>query len=160
MNITAIAINLIAMIGLMIAFYRNREKAIRSLKVAVKGFIKMLPMVLIIVLGIGLLLGLVPTSTISQFAGEQSGFWGVLIVGLLGAVLFIPALLSFPLAASLLDGGASVSVVVAFITTLTMIGTVTLPLEIRELGKRMALLRNGMSFLIAIIIAYIMGAIL
>ncbi len=160
MNVTAIFINLIAIVGLLIAFYRNREKALMSLKVAVKGFIKMLPMVLIIILGIGLLLGLVSPDTISQFAGEQSGFWGVLIVGLLGAVLFIPALLSFPLAASLLDGGASVSVVVAFITTLTMIGTVTLPLEIKELGKKMALLRNGMSFLIAILIAFIMGAIL
>ena len=160
MNVTAIFINLIAIVGLLIAFYRNREKALMSLKVALKGFIKMLPMVLIIILGIGLLLGLVSPSTISQFAGEQSGFWGVLIVGLLGAVLFIPALLSFPLAASLLDGGASISVVAAFITTLTMIGTVTLPLEIRELGKKMALLRNGMSFLIAILIAFIMGAIL
>ena len=160
MNVTAIFINLIAIVGLLIAFYRNREKALMSLKVALKGFMRMLPMVLIIILGIGLLLGLVSPSTISQFAGEQSGFWGVLIVGLLGAVLFIPALLSFPLAASLLDGGASISVVAAFITTLTMIGTVTLPLEIRELGKKMALLRNGMSFLIAILIAFIMGAIL
>ena len=160
MNVTAIFINLIAIVGLLIAFYRNREKALMSLKVALKGFVRMLPMVLILILGIGLLLGLVSPSTISQFAGEQSGFWGVLIVGLLGAVLFIPALLSFPLAASLLDGGASISVVAAFITTLTMIGTVTLPLEIRELGKKMALLRNGMSFLIAILIAFIMGAIL
>ena len=160
MSITAIIINAIAIIGIVIAFYKNREKAVMSLKVALKGFIKMLPMVLIIIIGVGLLLGFVPPSTISQFAGEQSGFWGVLIVGMVGAIMFIPALLSFPLAASLLDGGASLSVVVAFITTLTMIGTITLPLEIKELGKKMALLRNGMSFLIAIIIAFIMGAIL
>lgn len=160
MNFTVIIINVIALIGLLIAFHKNKEKAVKSIKIAVKSFIRMLPMVLIIIVAIGLLLGFVPTSTISQFAGEQSGFWGVLIVGLVGAVMFIPALLSFPLAASLLDGGASVSVVAAFITTLTMIGTVTLPLEIKELGKKMALLRNGMSFLIAILIAFIMGAIL
>ena len=160
MNISAIIINIIAIIGLIVAFRMNRKKAVGSLKMAVKGFIKMLPMVLIIILAIGLLLGFVPSSTISKFAGEQSGIWGVLIVGLLGAVLFIPSLLSFPLAASLLEGGASLSVVVAFITTLTMIGTVTLPLEIRELGKKMALLRSGMSFIIAIVIALIMGAIL
>ncbi len=160
MNFTVIIINAIALIGLLIAFYKNKEKAVKSLKIAVKSFIRMLPMVLIIIVAIGLLLGFVPPSTISQFAGEQSGIWGVLIVGLVGAVMFIPALLSFPLAASLLDGGASVSVVAAFITTLTMIGTVTLPLEIKELGKKMALLRNGMSFLIAILIAFIMGAIL
>jgi len=41
-----------------------------------------------------------------------------------------------------------------------MIGTITLPLEIKELGKKMAILRNGLSFVIAIIIALVMGAIL
>ena len=41
-----------------------------------------------------------------------------------------------------------------------MIGTITLPLEIKELGKKVALLRNGISFIIAIVIALIMGVIL
>jgi len=117
-------------------------------------------MVFIIILAIGLLLGFVPPDQISRFVGEQSGIGGVLLIGVVGALMHIPALLSFPLAASLLESGASVTAVVAFITTLTMIGTITLPLEIKELGKKMALLRNGLSFLIAIIIALIMGAIL
>ena len=54
----------------------------------------------------------------------------------------------------------AVTAVAAFVTTLTMIGTVTLPLEARELGRRFALLRNGLSFVLAIIVALIMGAIL
>lgn len=83
-----------------------------------------------------------------------------MLVGVVGALMHIPALLSFPLAASLLYNGASISAVAAFITTLTMIGTITLPLEIKELGKKMAILRNGLSFVIAIIIALVMGAIL
>jgi len=83
-----------------------------------------------------------------------------LLVGVVGPLMHIPALLSFPLVASLLYNRASISAVAAFITTLTMIGTITLPLEIKELGKKMAILRNGLSFVIAIIIALIMGAIL
>ena len=83
-----------------------------------------------------------------------------MLVGVVGALMHIPALLSFPLAASLLYNGASISAVAAFITTLTMIGTITLPLEIKELGKKMAILRNGLSFVIAIIIALVMGTIL
>ncbi len=160
MNITIIIINGIAIIGLLIAFIVNREKAINSLKMAGKSFFKILPMTLIIVLVIGLLLGFVPPEQISRFVGEQTGIVGVLLVGALGAILHIPALISFPLAASLLASGASVAAVAAFITTLTMIGTITLPLEIKELGKKIALLRNGISFIIAIIIALIMGAIL
>ena len=160
MNVTAIIINVIAVVGLFIAFAKDKDKTIKSLRIAGKSFIRMLPMVFVIIIIIGLLLGFVPPDQISRFVGEQSGMTGILLVGAVGAVLHIPALLSFPLAASLLEDGASVSAVAAFITTLTMIGTITLPLEIKELGKKMAILRNGISFVIAIIIALIMGVIL
>ncbi|MFO8132849.1 MAG: permease [Thermoplasmatota archaeon] len=160
MNVTAIIVNGIAVIALIAAFYKDRVKAIRSLKTAAVSFIRILPMVLIIVLFIGLLLGFVPPEQISRFVGEQSGIGGVLLVGAVGALMHIPALLSFPLAASLIESGATVTAVAAFITTLTMIGTITLPLEIKELGKRLALLRNGLSFAIAIAIALIMGLVL
>jgi len=160
MNLTIIAINILAVVGLLIAFVKDRNKTVKSLVVAGKSFIEILPMVFIIVIIIGLLLGFIPPDEISRFVGEQSGLKGVLLVGVVGAFMHTPSLLSFPLAASLLEEGASVSAVAAFITTLTMIGMVTLPLEIKELGKKMALLRNGLSFIIAIIIALIMGAVL
>ena len=160
MNITTIIINVIAFAGLLIAFSKDKKKAIKSLKMAGKSFIKILPMVFLIIIIIGLLLGFMSPDQISRFVGKQSGVRGILLVGVVGALMHIPALLSFPLAASLLEEGASISAVAAFITTLTMIGTVTLPLEIKELGKKIALLRNGLSFIIAIIIALIMGAIL
>jgi uncharacterized membrane protein YraQ (UPF0718 family) len=41
-----------------------------------------------------------------------------------------------------------------------MIGMITLPLEIKVLGKKMALLRNGFSFIAALLIAFIMGMLL
>lgn len=41
-----------------------------------------------------------------------------------------------------------------------MIGVITLPLEIRELGTKMALLRNGLSFIGALLISLAMGALL
>ena len=157
---TAIMINLFAFACLFISFHKNKEKTKQSLKVAIKSFIRVLPLVFIIIIFIGLLLGFVPQSQISRFVGEQAGFRGVLVVALLGSVLHIPSLISFPLASSLLESGASITSVAVFITTLTMIGVVTLPLEIKVLGKKMALLRNGISFVIAIIIALIMAAIL
>jgi len=160
MNFTALVINIIAIAGLLIAFAKNKEKTKKSLTIAAKTFIKMLPIVFIIIIFIGLLLGFVPPEQISRFVGEQSGIGGVLLVGVVGALMHIPALLSFPLAASILESGASITAVAAFITTLTMIGMITLPLEIKILGKKMALLRNGLSFVIAILIAVMMGVIL
>ena len=160
MNITVIVINGIAIISFLIAFIKDRKKAMKSLKIAGKSFLKILPMALIIIIFIGLFLGFVSSRDISKFIGDQSGFTGMLLVGAAGAVIYIPSLLAFPLAASLLESGASISAVAAFITTLTMIGAITLPIEIKEMGKEIAFLRNGLSFVIAIIIALIMGAIL
>ena len=160
MNSTVILINIFALGCLIVGLIKDRAKAKRSLIVAVKSFFRILPTVFIIIIFIGLLLGFVPPTVISKIVGEQSGFAGILLVALFGAILHIPALISFPLAGSLLKSGASVVSVAAFIATLTMIGTITLPLEIKELGKKMALLRNGISFIIAIIIALIMGIML
>jgi uncharacterized membrane protein YraQ (UPF0718 family) len=160
MNYTALIINIIAIVALLISVIKNKEKARQSLKMAGKTFISMLPMLFIIISIIGLLLGFVPPEQISRFIAEQSGPGGVLIIGIVGALMHIPALLSFPLAASILESGASVTAVVAFITTLTMIGMITLPLEIQILGKKMALLRNGISFVVALLIAFLMGMIL
>ena len=160
MNITAIIINGIAVAALIFAFIKDKDKAVQSLRIALKSFIKMLPMIFIIIIAIGLLLGFIPPDQISRFVGDQSGLGGVILIGVVGALMHIPALLSFPLASSILENGASVTAVAAFITTLTMIGMITLPLEIKMLGKKIALLRNGISFVIAILIAFIMGMIL
>jgi len=160
MNTTAIFINVFAFGCLIFALISDRTKTKQALSVALKSFFRILPTVFIIIIFIGLLLGFVPQSQISKIIGEQAGFVGVFIIALLGVFMHIPSLISFPLAASLLKSGASVTSVAVFITTLTMISVVTLPLEIKELGRKMALLRNGISFVIAIIIGIIMGAIL
>ncbi len=160
MSLTIIIINLIALILLLMAFLKDKQKAVKSLKVAMMSFVKMLPMLLMIVIVIGLILGFLSPETIQRIVGNQSGFLGVIIIGLFGSVMQIPSILAFPLSASLLEKGASITAISTFLITLTMVGIITLPLEIKELGKRFALLRNILSFIVAIIIAYIMGAIL
>ncbi len=153
-------INVFAFFCLIAAFLINRDKAVMSLKVAVKSFIKLFPTVLVIIILIGLLMGFVSPEKISVILGEGSGIWGIAVAATVGTVMHIPAIIAFPMAASLLDSGASVMSVAGFITTLTMIGIVTLPMEIKELGGKLALLRNGMSFIAAVIIALLLGWVL
>lgn len=124
------------------------------------SFLRPLPTVLTIIVLIGLLLGFVPPDTLQKFVGEQSGIIGILLTAGVGSVLHIPAILAFPLAASFLEVGASVMIVAVFITALTMVGVITLPMEIRELGWEFALLRNGAALLGALIVALLMGVIL
>lgn len=160
MNAAALLVNGLAVLGLLVAFYEDRERAVRSVKRALMAFVRILPTVLTIIVVIGLLLGFVPPETLRAFVGEQSGLLGVFLTAAVGSVMHIPSIVAFPLAASFLDVGASITVVAAFVTTLTMIGVVTLPLEVKELGWRFALLRNGLSFVGALLVALVMGAML
>jgi len=159
-NSTAIFINFFVIFFMIVSLLKDKDKTKKAIIIASKSLLKILPSVLMIIMFIGLLLGLLPQAKISEFIGEQSGLEGFLLIAVLGAIMHIPSLLSFPLAASLLDKGAQVASVAVFITTLTMIGIVTLPLEIKIMGKKFALLRNGISFIVAILIALVMGAVI
>lgn len=160
LNIAVIVINLFVVISLAFSLFKSKKKTLQGLRVSIKSFIAIAPYIVIIILGIGLLQGFLSEEALSEFLKENSGIRGMFIAGFLGAVLFIPAIIAFPLAASLIDSGASIIVAAAFITTLTMVGIITLPLEIKELGKKFAILRNLLSFIIAIIIAFLIGVFL
>ena len=45
----------------------------------------------------------------------------------------------------------------AFISTLMRVGVVTLPVEIKYFGKKLAIYRNLLAFLFSFIVAYIIG---
>jgi len=47
--------------------------------------------------------------------------------------------------------------IAAFTTTLMMVGVLTYPIERRVLGHRVTLLRNALSFVVALIVALAMG---
>jgi len=160
MKSAVILINALAVVCLVFAFFKDREKTRRSIIVAARSFLRILPLVLMIIVMVGLFSSFIPPDKIKTFIGAQAGWSGILAIAALGAVLHIPALVSYPLAAALLQSGATIAPVAAFITTLTMVGIITLPLEIKELGIKLTLLRNSLSFILAVIIALIMGMVL
>ena len=159
MSDTAIFINLLACACLVLSLLKDKGKTARALMIAVRAFWRLLPTILFILLIVALIMGFVKPQWISQWLGHGQKVSNVFIAALMGAILHIPSIVSFPLAASLLQKGASIIAIATFITTLTMIGFVTLPLEIKALGKRFAFWRNGMSLLIAIIIGLLIGVI-
>ncbi len=160
MSITAIVINTFVLVCLAASLIKDREKTKSALLIAWNAMKRLTPSVLAVIAVIGLIMGFIPPKWIATTIGSESGALGLLVAAALGSVLFIPALIGFPLAKSLLDMGAGVTAMAAFITTLTMVGFVFLPIEIKELGKRFAFLRNGLSLAAAMIIAVIMGLVL
>jgi ABC-type multidrug transport system permease subunit len=71
----------------------------------------------------------------------------------------IPGFVAFPTAALLLQGGAGYMQIGAFVSALMMVGIVTLPVEVKYFGKRLAILRNLFAFLFSFFVAIVIGLV-
>lgn len=139
---------------------KDKQKTFNSMKMA-KGMMKnMVGQIVGILLLIGLILTFIPPEVIKSTLGESNTFISTIVSALAGSITLIPAFVAFPLVGSLVDAGASIIPAVAFLTTLTMVGLVTFPLEKREFGLKFATIRNIFSFVFAIMIALAMGVIM
>jgi len=158
--VAVITIYSLLALTLAVSFFKDKKKTKKAFKVAKKAFIKMTPSLLMIIGIVGLILGILTPETISSLIGAEAGLWATASGAVLGAFTLIPSLIAFPLAGSLLRAGATTMTISAFITTLVMVGAITAPMEINALGKKFTFLRNGLSFIAALIIAVVMGGIL
>jgi uncharacterized membrane protein YraQ (UPF0718 family) len=109
---------------------------------------------------VSIVLYLIPPSLINQYLGAESGAFGIAVAAIIGSITLIPGPISYPIAQTLLEQGASYTVVATLMTTLMMVGIVTLPLEIKYFGKSVAITRNELNFVAAIIIGLVVGLIL
>lgn len=160
MDIFTIIFWVIAIFFFVISLVKNKKKTIESMKKS-KGMMgRMLSDVIAIIFFIGLILALIPPATIKNVLGSSNVSLAVVIAALIGSITLIPAIVAFPLVGSLVNVGASIVPATSFLTTLTMVGVVTFPLEKKEFGLKFALARNILSFCLAIIIALLMGVIL
>ncbi|MDT4761682.1 permease [Sphaerochaeta sp. PS] len=150
----------ILVIALVASLAKSREKTKKAFKVAGKALLKTGPSLLVMLCIVGLILGLLTAEKISSLIGSEAGPLATITAAIIGAITLIPSLVAFPLAGSLLRSGATVMTISAFITTLVMVGFVTAPMEAKTLGKKFTLLRNGLGFVAALLIALAMGVIL
>lgn len=145
---------------LILSIIKDRKKTKIALKKALKAFENILPQFLSILIIIGIMLAVLSPETISKLIGQQSGWLGMVIAGIIGSITLIPGFVAFPLAAALLKSGAGFMQIAVFISTLMMVGIVTIPLEIKYFGRKAAILRNGLAFALSFAIALIIGVVL
>ncbi|HQO69453.1 MAG TPA: permease [Clostridia bacterium] len=150
----------LALIGLTLSFYKDKNKTKMALKKAWKSFENILPQFLSILVIIGIVFAVLSPETITMLLGSDSGFLGVIGASLIGAITLIPGFVAFPLAAALLNSGAGYMQITAFVASLMMVGIVTLPLEIKTFGKKAAIIRNVSAYVFSLIAALIMGVLL
>lgn len=148
---------IITIFFLILSYFKDKKKTMKALKKALKAFENILPQFLGVIVLVGILLAVFNPEIISGIIGNRSGWLGVLISGIIGAITLIPGFVAFPTAAMLLENGAGYMQIAAFISTLMMVGVITLPIEMKYFGKRLAVLRNSIAFVFSFVVAYIIG---
>lgn len=144
---------LIAFILLLVSFLKNKDKTMKALKISFKSFEGIMPQFLGIIVVVGFLLAVFNPETISTLIGESSGFLGILFSSIIGSISMMPTFVAFSTGQTLLNNGAGYPQIGALITTLTMVGLMTYPLESKYIGKKAAFFRNLLAFFFAFVVA-------
>ncbi|MBU2648598.1 permease [bacterium] len=142
---------------LLVSLIKDRKKTARALKIATKKIYHILPAFLSMLVLVSIILFLVPNSLISYYLGGSGKLVGVIIASVFGSITLMPGFISFPLCGILLQKGVSYTVLSAFSTTLMMVGVITFPVEKAYFGVKVTILRNVMSYFIALVIALVTG---
>ncbi|MDK2808793.1 MAG: hypothetical protein PWP24_1530 [Clostridiales bacterium] len=147
--------------GLLLFFFQKDKRRTKdALKKAFFMGKGMAASIFAVIFAIGLLLAILPPATIASFIGKQNETLAMIAAAGFGTITLIPAFIAFPLIGTLRSAGVGIMPSVAFLTTLTMVGVVTFPLEKREFGRKFAITRNLLSFVFALVIAFVMGVVL
>ena len=149
----------VTLVLLWVSFMKDKNKTKMSLKKGWKSFENILPEFLVVILFVGTLLAVLDPAMISKLIGGDSGWIGVILASLVGSITLIPGFVAFPTAALLLQAGAGYMQIAAFISTLMMVGVVTMPVEIKYFGKKMTLMRNLMALIFSFFVAYVIGKV-
>ncbi len=145
---------------LFLSYRKDKKKTILAIKKSWKIFLHVFPQLLSILFLVSLLIAVFDAGTIQNVIGTESGIKGMIISSVFGAIVLIPVLVVFPVASELLKNGAGIMQIAVFISTLTTVGIVTMPLESKFLGKKITLLRNILFFLFAFFVAFIIEVVL
>ena len=149
----------LTIILVVISFFKDKTKTKLALKKAWKSFENILPQMLGIITSVGIIIAFLNPEVISRIIGSSSGWFGVILAAVVGSITLIPGFVAFPTAAILLKNGAGYMQLGAFISTLMMVGIMTMPMEIKFFGKKSTFLRNGLAFLFSFLVAFVIGKV-
>jgi uncharacterized membrane protein YraQ (UPF0718 family) len=147
---------IITVVALVMSAIINRPKTLSALKTAGRMFLNLLPSFVSILAIVAIALTALGPSTIQSWLGDEANPLAWLVAALTGAIALIPGFVAYPLAGILVQNGVAWPLIGVFITTLMMVGMLTIPLEAKFFGLRLSLARNGINFIAALIIGALM----
>lgn len=142
---------------LLLSFLRDRDKTRIALKRAAVKFLNIAFIIVLLIVLIPLVFVFLPEDQLGPLFQAIPLSAGLFLASLLGSVTMMPGFIAFPLGGILSESGVPLTIIAGFTTTLMMVGIATFPIEKRYFGTRTALLRNLVSFFLALIVSLIIG---
>jgi uncharacterized membrane protein YraQ (UPF0718 family) len=144
--LTTVVLYGLAALGLTLSWRSDQGKTRAALAKARASLLMILSPLASVILLVTLALTALPPSLLSRLVGAESGLPGALLASVAGSVTLIPGFAAFPMARMLLDNGAGIVQVGVLVSTLMMVGVVTLPMERSIFGWKAALARNVLAY--------------
>ena len=138
---------------------KNKKSIVTSFYKSFKSFITSLPIILSVILLLGLFRMNVSPQLISSIFKEKL-LRDAIMGSIIGSISAGNPITSYIIGAELLKEGVSLFAVTAFIVAWVTVGVIQLPTEAAILGKRFALVRNLIAFILAILVSMITVGIL
>ena len=143
---TTVVLYGLAALGLTLSWRSDQGKTRAALAKARASLLMILSPLASVILLVTLALTALPPSLLSRLVGAESGLPGALLASVAGSVTLIPGFAAFPMARMLLDNGAGIVQVGVLVSTLMMVGVVTLPMERSIFGWKAAVARNVLAY--------------
>jgi len=150
-------LSVITALFLFFSLMADRRKTWNGIVKGMTMFLKLLPMLMLMLALVSIVLFLIPNETLVNYMGKGSGVKGWFTAAALGSIALIPGFIAYPLCGILIKSGVAYSIIAVFITTLMMTGFLTLPVEAKFFGWKVSLIRNLISLAAALFIGFIMG---
>jgi uncharacterized membrane protein YraQ (UPF0718 family) len=150
-------ISIITLVCLCLSFFFDYQKTLKGIKVGLTMFLKLLPVLITMLALVSIVLYFIPNETLVKYMGKNAGMFSWFVAAFLGSIALMPGFVAAPLCSVLLKNGVTYATIAVFMTTLTMVGIVTLPLEAKFFGWKTSIIRNTLSFIAALLIGLIMS---
>ncbi len=156
MNFTLIILFLLAGMLTILAYIRDPAYPLEGLKNGGKLFFDILPAMVFAFIAAGMISKVLPRELLIRWIGDESGFRGIIIATIAGAVTPGGPFVQFPVVAALLKSGAGIAPLGAYISSWALLGVNRFFIwEIPVLGWKLAVSRLIASVVFPIFIGLI-----
>ncbi len=148
MKITFIVMLAILLVLVGGALYKGNGLLFEGSKNASLQLIKFLPILFVVFFIMGLLEVLLPKDFIQNWLSDAAGYKGILVGWVAGALTPGGSIMAFPIVATLYSKGVSLSILITYITSLTLLSFIRFPLEVSFYGGKITTVRVIASLLL------------